>query len=174
MAHIIDFEEEKSKLIARIAFESWMKKFKVKLTHKTAISDLNDEIIKFFVTGSQSPMYLIQNLIIKALYFNKPLKNIKDVPQKDRVEIVNISVFLLDQIRFEAMYRLNWIEHFDTRKIPIIDLITEFRGKYSSYQYLTPALLPDHPRYEEYMNTFDADRKNFIRRLIPDLIDNLS
>ncbi len=173
MAHIISFEEEKNRLIARTAFEPWMRKFKVELTHRTSISDLNNEIIKFLITGAQSPMYLIQNLIIKTLYFNKPLKNIKDVPQKSRVEIVNIAVFLLDQIRFEAMYRLNWIEHFDTRKIPIIELIMEFDKKYSSYQYLTPALLPDHPKYEEYINTFDADRKNFIRRLIPDLINNL-
>lgn len=84
---------------------------------------------------------------------------------------MDIALFLLDQLRFQAMRRLEWVDDSPLFHIPIVDLIMDFPGKYVSMQHWTPPLASTHPSYVDYMETFEADRGSFVRRLIPQALE---
>jgi hypothetical protein len=92
-----------------------------------------------------------------------------DTSQK--MAIMDIAIFLLDQLRFECMRRLGWINGYATMTIPMVDLISKFETGFAAAKNQTPELSPAHPRYQDYLNEFDMDRGAFLRRLIPEAIE---
>ncbi len=174
MGEILDFEKEKNELIARIAFQQWSRKFNEQFSSETSISDLSNEIVGFFVSGSKEAMQLLQDFVLQTLNFKKTNISLAELSKNSRLRIIDVSIFLLDQLRFEAMYRLGWVEFFESREVPLIKLILNFEEKFSHLQQFTPSLSPSHPRYEEYLAVYDSDKKSFIRKLVPDLINYFS
>jgi hypothetical protein len=86
------------------------------------------------------------------------------------MNVTDVTLFLLDLARFEAMYRLGWLDDYPFLKVPLIDLIQTFNEQFSAVRNNSPALSSAHPLYEEYVAEFEGDRHAFIRKLIPEAI----
>jgi hypothetical protein len=84
--------------------------------------------------------------------------------------VMDIALFMLDQLRFEALNRLGWIEDYPTLHIPLVELVEKFADRFAAIQHETPALSPQHPAFKTYQETYEGDRGRFIRKLIPDMI----
>jgi len=72
------------------------------------------------------------------------------------------------------MRRLGWLEDFPTFHIPFLDLVEEFPQRFSAERHQTPRLLSHHPRYKEFKETFEGDQGSFVRRLIPEALQNFA
>ncbi len=171
MGEVIDLRESRLKRIAQLAFCGWDTKFKNRFSHKTTIGTMDYETIKFFLLGTPQSLQVLQAFVAKCLY---PAERIRDgfdhLELGEKRQTIDISLFLLDQFRFEAMYRLRWVEGFLARSIPIIELVSNFFREYEWMQYEVPGLLPTHILYDEYVRTYDADKKGFVRKLVPHVV----
>ncbi len=171
MGEIIDLMESKLKRIVKFAFKGWSSKFKEDFSHTTAIKDLKNETIKFFIVGTPQVVQLLQTLVGRAILTPDQLKlGFDGLDIETKKNMIDISVFLIDQFRFEAMFRLGWVEEFPARSIPIVELILDFYNHYEYLQYETPKLSPSHELYKEYIKTHELDRGGVVRRLIPQML----
>ena len=65
------------------------------------------------------------------------------------------------------------LEGYPGEDLTLVELIVNFDKLAPSLQAEIPMLSPDHPGYKEYsgMNTFD--REVFIRKLIPEVLEEI-
>jgi hypothetical protein len=87
-----------------------------------------------------------------------------DSPAK--MKVLDASLFVLDQIRFECMRRLGWITHFPGETHSILHLVLRCSKIRSSFAPRFPEVTVGNPNYEEYLNTYPDDRETFVRRQI--------
>ena len=78
---------------------------------------------------------------------------------------------MVDQIRFECMGRLGWVEPDPRAQWPIVDLLIRHADGNAPETQRTPSLLPSHPLYAQYEKTFAGDQAAFVRKLIPQAIE---
>lgn len=172
MGEVIDLQKSRLEKIARLAFRGWDKKFNEHFSHTTTIGDMGHEVIRFFALGSPQAMQILQAFVAKCRYTKEVQKSgYEQLDISAKREIIDVSLFILDQMRFEAMFRLGWITDFSARLIPLVELTLNFYEDYNWLQYETPKLHPDHGLYAEYLNVYEADKKSFVRKLIPHVLE---
>ncbi|MBZ4659508.1 MAG: hypothetical protein JG766_1431 [Desulfacinum sp.] len=170
MAQVIALDEGRKKVQARRAFRLWERRFGGIFDEKTSIRDLPDHILAALVQTGEAAHVAIQSVILSVLT-GEEKADLNDIPPQQKIRVIDRALFLLDRIRFECMQRLGWVEDDETARVPILDLIQEFDERFAHRQNDTPALTQEHPRYQEFQKTFEADRSSFVRRLIPEAIE---
>jgi hypothetical protein len=169
MAVILELQQQRRRLAAKRGFESWTRRFSESLDEQTCLKDLNDEILRTLIQSEEDSSLLLYGLIMGFLGLGKGA-DFYDLDSRSRLEIMDTALFLLDQLRFEAMRRLDWVERSPVCCVPLLDLVQQFSTVYSGMKNQAPRLRHSHPRYPEYVKAFEGDRSVFVRKLIPDVI----
>jgi hypothetical protein len=170
LAEVIQLETMRRQLAAKRGFHYWSRRFGEVFAENTRLQDLSDATLGKLVQAGEQTTQALNELIMGV-------KNIGSDSQPHRLNnaqkmaIMDMAIFLIDQIRFECMRRLGWIESYETINASLVDIISNFADWHRSGQAYTPALAPDHPRYEQYLKEFGTDRMAFVRRLIPEAIE---
>ena len=132
--------------------------------------DLSDVTLGQLIQAGEQTTEALNELIMGVQNIDSEGR-LQRMDNAQKMAIMDMAIFLIDQIRFECMRRLGWIESYQTMDASLVDMIADFADWRSSGQAYTPPLAPDHPRYEEYLKEFDADKMAFVRRLIPEAIE---
>lgn len=170
MAEIVNLAERKRSLAARKGFKSWEARFSRTFDGSTRMEDLDHQALGKLIGGGEESNDLLYDLIMGIKGLGAGLR-FHFLEGAEKVRILDIAVFLLDQLRFEAMRRLGWIDNYPGYHIPLVDLVQGFGVRFADGSIETPSLSPGHLRYGEYRRTFPADRGVFVRRLIPEAIE---
>jgi hypothetical protein len=88
-----------------------------------------------------------------------------------KMEVIDISIHLLDQLRFECMRRLNWLEGVAEQSLPIVDHIEHYPHLKKQGVASIPQLCNSHPKYQVYEKLPDLEKETFIRKQIPEAIE---
>lgn len=170
MAEVIRLDQARRQLYARRGFQGWIQRYGEAFDDSTCLLDLSESNLASLIEAGEQTSLAIHDLIMGVKNLGRGIQfQSLDNPQK--MVVMDIAIFLLDQLRFECMRRLGWIEGYSFMTIPLIDLITDFSPSSLAANNQTPALSPSHPRYQEYLRQYDMDRAAFLRRLIPDAIE---
>jgi hypothetical protein len=89
----------------------------------------------------------------------------------EKMEVIDISIYLLDQLRFECMRRLNWLESSARRQVPIVELIEQYPQLKEQGTTLVPPLSESHPKYQIFERLSELEKETFIRKQIPEAIE---
>ena len=170
MAVILDLQQQRRHLLAKRGFETWTRRFSDSFDEETCLEDLSDTTLRTLIQSEEASSMLLYGLIMGFMGLGKGAKFF-DLASRTRMEVMDTSLFLLDQLRFEVMRRLGWVEPSPVFHVPLLDLVERFSMVYSGMKNHTPELLKSHPRYREYREAFEGDRAVFVRRLIPDAIE---
>ncbi|MCK8601049.1 hypothetical protein [Desulfoferrobacter suflitae] len=170
MAKILDMKEMRQQLTAKRGFEEWTRRFAQTFDENTRLMDLDDATLaKLIQPGEESSMAIYEFIMgVKGLGTGTRFHFLENL---DKMAIMDITLFFLDQLRFEAMRRLGWVEGTPNSSVPMVDLVAQFADRFSADKHRTPTLSSSHPRYKEYLQTFEGDRPSFIRRLIPEMLE---
>jgi hypothetical protein len=166
VAAIVNLSQQRRNMAVKRGFQSWASRFGGTYTAQTCLSDLSDAALKELFRGGPEGSMPLYDCIMGMLGLGLGPR-FYYLENKERLVVMDIALFLLDQLRFQAMHRLGWVEDSPLFHVPIVDLVLDFGGKYVSMQHWTPTLATDHPSFVDYMETFETDRGSFIRRLIP-------
>jgi hypothetical protein len=169
MAVILQLHQQRRRLTAKRGFESWTRRFLESFDDQTCLEDLSDSILRTLIQNEEGSSLLLYGLIMGLTGLGKGA-NFYDLESRVRLEVMDTSLFLLDQLRFEVMRRLGWVEPSPVGNVPLLDLVEHFSTVYSGVKNQTPALLRSHPQYREYQEAFEGDRAVFVRKLIPEAI----
>jgi len=169
LADIIDLNERRRHLKAKKGFEPWSRRFGVYFSDDTSVRDLDSSTIRYLIRGGEDSATALYELImgINGLGSGQRFHYL----ESDRkMGVTDITLFLLDLLRFEAMYRIDWLNEYQFLTVPLLDLIQHFHTQFAASRHQSPALSPLHPRYAEYLAQYEGDRNAFVRRLIPEAI----
>jgi len=169
MGRLLHIVECKRRIAAKKGFNPWGRRFGISFDENTSVRGLDNQIIKYLVKGNEDSSAALCELImgIKGLGHAPRFNNLDS---ESKMGVTDITLFLLDLVRFEAMYRLGWLDDYVFLKVPLVDLIQTFQDLFSAARHSSPALSSAHPLYEQYVAEFEGDRHSFIRKLIPEAI----
>ena len=157
---------------AENGFAEWRKLFRTfnKLDENTRWSDLPDWLLLFLCEESRESQLTMYELLMGSLGLGKG-DEFESLTGDSITNLLNIYFFLTDQIRFECMRRLEWIEKVPLAEKSIIETIMDLKsGKYP-YCIDPPAPGETHPCYKEDHESSGVDRASLVRQYIPDAIN---
>jgi len=169
MAGIVDINEGRRRLAAKKGFAPWASRFKVTFDENTSIRRLDNTVIRYLVRGGEDSSMALYELImgIKRL---GPGPRFHYLDSRYKMRVTDITLFLLDLIRFETMYRLGWLDDYPLLAVPLVDLVVDFKDRFSEARAASPILAVSHPLYQAYRAEYETDRGVFLRKLIPEAI----
>lgn len=170
MGDVIALDEKRRRLRARRAFYPWERRFHCLFDEHTSVRDLPDAVLAVLIQPGEQCTRLLQSLVLRILIGESDV-DLEKLSPAQKILTIDVTLFLVDQIRFECMRRLGWVEPDPRVDTPIVDLVDQAaQGKMPAMQ-ATPAILASHPLYAEYEKTFVGDQGAFVRKLIPRAIE---
>jgi hypothetical protein len=170
VAEILDLQDRKRRLVAGKGYANWIRKFSESFDQKTTVADLSDSTLAVLIRGDEESSLCLYDFIMGVMGLGAGLR-FYFLDSAVKMTVMDVTFFLLDQCRFEAMRRLGWLEDHPTLHIPLVDLVSSFRDTFPRERHTAPSLSQSHPGFEEYEKTYGGDRAAYVRRLIPDAIE---
>ena len=170
MAEVIQLESFKRKQAATRGFKSWSKRFGDKLDEQTRLSDLSDNTLLFLISPGDQNIFALYELVMGV----KNLGTASDFFHLDKavkMEVIDISIYLLDQLRFECMRRLDWLESGAGQPLPIVELVVQYPLLKGQGPASIPTLKESHPKSEVYRGLPELEKETFLRKQIPEAIN---
>lgn len=164
MADIIDFAHYVGRLKGGQALYRLLRRLGCDLGDLRTIRDLPDEVLLKMAEGGMEGSAILDELILAV--HGLGTTRLTELPPAARMRFLDVSLFLIDQLRFEIMVRIGWIDPLPTRDIPLTDLI---RSEADALRRLraTPSLKEGHPRYHRFRALLAPEKEAFLRKQIP-------
>ncbi|MEJ2038856.1 MAG: hypothetical protein P8X55_07970 [Desulfosarcinaceae bacterium] len=153
-------------------FSVWKQQFRRSFSEQTGLRDLDHCILRQLADPGEASTRLFNALIIGFLGLGDLSFDVLDHRLQSR--IIDVQLFLSDQVHFEMMARLGWLEAYGGREDALFEMVLRFDEARQDYRDQPPRLSPDFPGFSEYAALIDRDRQVFIRRLIPSALKAFS
>jgi len=170
MTKIVDLQAYRNKTIEQRGFKPWFKRFGEAYDNETRLSDLSDKTLFFLARPGEDSAVAYYELIMGVMGLGEGLK-FYYLDKKDQLAVMDIHLFLADQIRFELMHRLQWIDSFPCDQYTILDIVQHFDQVNTSCKDKHPELAPSHHDFETYSKLTRGDKNIYIRRMVQEALN---
>ena len=170
MAKVVDLNTYRMESAEVRGFSPWKKRFGEIYDRRTTLADLSDATLRFLATPGEESAAAFYELVMGVLDLG-PGTKFSYLDQKTQMRVVDVHLFLSDQMRFEMMRRLGWVDAFVSSGQPLMALVMDCEKMKSKSRETPPQLSSDHPGYVEYKQLTIRDRESFIRRLLPEALE---
>ena len=170
MAQIIHIATYREQGALQAGFKQWRRCFKEDFSITTRFSDLT-AIILCRLSDPTEPCEVLYYPLILGFLGHDPNQSFERLDNRIQIQMVDIHLFLADQVRFEMMRRLGWLACFVTGQHPIFDMVRRFDQIREVFQQEPPLLTETHSGYAEYKSLVPRDQQVFIRRLFPTALE---
>jgi len=165
MTKIVNLQSYRTKVLEQKAFGPWQKRFGETYGLKTRPSDLSDKVLYYLAQPGEPSSVAYYELIMNILDFGTTPK-FHDLGNSDQMLVVDIHLFLADQVRFEMMWRLEWIKAFEGKKFSLIELVKNFATIRIKCREKPPELEESNPEYHDYIRLTQGDKEVMIRQML--------
>jgi hypothetical protein len=172
MSGAIDLEKARKEMSVRKAFRNWRSRFEEEFGPETSLSDVSTRSLLLLVEGKQDSTFYLLDLIMNLRSLGSGFE-FHGLPPEDKMEMMDVYLFLLDRIRFEWMKRLGWVESYPGEECALAELARGEEGVIEELKRQSPALSRQHPRYNEFQALGAPQKEEFIRRLIPEALKEI-
>ncbi|RJQ70720.1 MAG: hypothetical protein C4519_20595 [Desulfobacteraceae bacterium] len=170
MAEIVSISEYRERSALRVGYRSWRRFFKEEFPAQTRLCDLSPAVLGRLAEPGKSSDLLFYSLIIGFLGFSAN-ERFETLGKRMQMHVVDVHLFLSDQVRFEMMWRMGWLARFGAEQHTLFELVRQFDRFRKRCQENPPLLASSHPRFNEYEDLIDQDKQVFIRRMFQDALD---
>ncbi|MBW2444215.1 MAG: hypothetical protein JRH12_27340 [Deltaproteobacteria bacterium] len=170
MTKIVDLHNYRLRVMEKRGFGPWQKRFSESYDSRTRPSDLSDKTLYYLSQPGENSSNAYYELIMGILDLGQAA-GFHYLDNRDQMRVVDIHLFLADQLRFEMMRRLNWLMSFPGSKYSLLEMVTEFDAIKLNCRQNPPDLARSNPNYSEYTRLTDGDKEVFIRRLLQEALD---
>ncbi len=170
MVEIIALEEYRQRSLVTAGFKRWRSRYDQSFHVRTGLRDLVPATLFRLSTPGGEAVTDLYSLIIGFLGHGSQVE-FDDLDSEGQTRVLDIHLFLSDQIRFEMMQRLGWLERFAGNRFPLLEMVTDFERVKQSCLRRPPALARDHPGYLTYCPLYALDQQVFLRRLFPSALE---
>jgi len=170
MANVINFHAYRTKVAEKRTFGPWRKRFGESFSQITRLADLSSKTLYFLAYPGEENAVALYEFIMGALDFGTATQ-FYYLEKKNQMVVMEIHLFLADQIRFEMMRRLGWIGSFPSMRYTLLEIAQLFERIKAFCNSNQPKLAKSHPDFASYSKLTSADQEVFIRRMLPEALD---
>ncbi len=165
MNNVINLNKYRNKALHRKCFSVWEKRFKETFALTARLKDISDETLYRLAEPGIESNLAFYDLIMGALELG-PSTKFGFLGSEEKMTVVDIHLFLADQVRFELMRRLGWLRQYATENEHLVTMVQEMETLKAGCKNNVPELSPEHPEYEKYCTLLPRDREALIRGLL--------
>ena len=170
MAKIVDLQSYRSQQIAERVFGPWKRRFGETYGEQTLLKDLSQETLFRLAQPGDESTAAFYELVMGALDLG-PAERFYYLDKADQLRVVDLHLFLADQVRYELMRRLGWVRQFAGRKFTFLELIERIDQLKMQNRQEPPLLTKTHPDYAHFIALEGPDKESFVRRLLPQALE---
>ena len=100
-----------------------------------------------------------------------PATKFNYLASEQQMQVVDIHLFLADQMRFEMMRRLEWLEALPCQKFTMISMVQTYEQMRNRFKDNPPGLASSHPGHEAYQKLAIRDKEVFIRQMLREALE---
>ena len=166
MDKVVDIKEFHTRKAAGRARDKWSAFFPEELTNQTRLDDLTDATIMALARLDEQVTAMLYGVIMAVLDLGTTTK-FQYMRGEPKIRVLDTNLFFIDQIRWELMRRLNWVDGFAGQTYPLVELIMDCQRIKVSFAPPYPELQLSHPEYERFARHRDTEGEAIVRGLIP-------
>lgn len=172
MTKVVDLQTYRTKALEQRGFGPWQKRFgeSESFDSKTRIAGLSDSTLYYLAQPGESSSIAYYEFIMGILDLGAASK-FHYLGNRDQMIVVDIHLFLADQMRFEMMRRLGWIRTFEGGKYSLLNMVQDFEKIKTKCRQHPPLLVESNPAYTTYTQLTIGDKEVFIRRMLQEALD---
>lgn len=170
MAKIVNLKGYRTRAAEQKGFGHWHKRFEESYGEKTRLSDLSERTLYLLALPGEDSANAFYELIMGILGIGAAPK-FYYLDREEQMMVVDIHLFLADQVRFEMMRRLEWLDNFSCERYRLIEMVQDFNKVKARCMDNHPELAESHPDYGAYKKLTRMDREVFIRRMFPKALE---
>jgi hypothetical protein len=160
---VVDLQSYRTKTAEDRGFQRWSKRFGESCGAETRLADLSDPTLYFLARPGEETALAFYELIMGILGLGKGPK-FYYLPNAEQMRVVDIHLFLADQVRFEMMHRLGWLVGFCCEEYSLLEMVNGFESIKAECRDTPPKLSREQPDFEDYGQLSTGDKHAFVRR----------
>jgi hypothetical protein len=170
MGKIVDLTSYRNRALEERVFAPWRKRFSEAFSGNVYLSDLSDPTLMQLAQPGEEGAIAYYELVMAVLGLGEGIK-FYYLDKGEQLRVVDIHLFLADQVRFELMRRLGWVERYPGLDVPIVAMVTDFERLRQAAGTSPPTLAPGRADFDQYQRLTPRERESFIRRLLPGALE---
>ena len=170
MPKLVDLHKYRTKIIERKVFGPWHKRFGETYHLQTRLCDLSDRTLYFLAQPGEKNAIAYYELIMGILDIG-PATKFNYLPSEQQMQVVDIHLFLADQMRFEMMGRLEWLQGLPCQECTVIAMVQTHKEMREICRANPPGLAPSHPGRQAFQQLANRDKEVFIRQLLREALE---
>jgi hypothetical protein len=167
MAKIVDLHSYRTQAVERRCFGPWRKRFAESYAAESKLRDLSDKTLFYLAQPGENSTAASYELIMGVLDLGNPVK-FHYLNNQDQMKVVDIHLFFADQVRFEMMRRLGWLEDFPSAAFNLLEVVRKYDEIKTACRDNPPQLAELHPEFHSYRQLTAKEKEVFIRRMLPE------
>ena len=125
MTKVVDLKTYRLQAQEKRGFGPWQKRFSESYDSRTRLSDISDKTLYYLSQPGENSSNAYYELIMGILDLGAAPK-FHYLGNREQMMVVDIHLFLADQVRFEMMRRLKWIKTFEGGKYSLLNMVQAF------------------------------------------------
>jgi hypothetical protein len=170
MTKVVDLQKYRIKSVEQRGFGPWQKRFGETFDSATRLEDLSDSTLYYLAQPGEPSSVAYYEVVMGVLGLGPAIK-FHYLDNSEQMLVVDLHLFLADQVRFEMMRRLNWVTGFEGIRYSILEMVHEFSSVKENCRANPPELAGSNSDYAEYNQLTTADKEVFIRRMLQEALD---
>ena len=170
MPKIVNLQNYRAKALEQRSYGPWQKRFGESYGIHTKLSDISDKTLYYLALPGDSSTNAFYEFIMGVLDIGV-FSKFHYLDNKDQLMVVDIHLFMADQVRFELMRRLEWLQGFPTEDNALLEMVQQHDALKAKGQDNPPVLAESHPQYDDYQKRTRGDKEVFIRCLLQEALD---
>lgn len=168
LAEIIRFQERTPEATKGRLLTQWALGMGCRISPVATVGELPDRLILVLAQSDPRGASVLEELV--CLIVLGRMQPVKALPPGMRMRILELSLFVLDLVRFECMTRLDWIEPQAARQVPLVEILS--REPRELKELTGPLRLKqDHPHFHRFEALPLMEREVFLRKMIPQAME---
>ena len=166
MTSVVNLEQARRARAARRGFRNWITRLGEDCSLKTRLGDISTKTLATLAEGKDESSFYLFDLIMNLQNRGSGF-DFHDLGTKEKLAVMERSLFLLDRMRFEYMKRLEWLESYPGEEFSVVELVTLYEEVAPRLQAQTPNLRRGHPDFARYRTMNAIQKETLVRELIP-------
>ena len=171
MTKVVDLKTYRLRVEEKRSFGPWQKRFSESYNSQTRPSDISDKTLYYLSQPGENSSSAYYEIIMGILDLG-PAVEFHYLDNRDQMRVVDIHLFLADQLRFEMMRRLGWIRSYGGCDYSLLEMVKEFDTIKNKCRERPPDLARSNANYSEYADLTDGDKEVFIRQMLQEALDS--
>ena len=170
MSRVVDMRKWQRQREAEAAFGRWEQRIGYRPTPHERLSQLPPEILSNLAELKHPATLALYDVVlgVRGLGAGERFPYLEPRP---RLEALDAFLFLADQVRFELMVRLGWLEPTRMRDFTIVEMAKDYRDIQAKAGQEPPRLTQAYPSYAQVKRRLEMEPEAVVRSIIPQALE---